>query len=59
MARLTDFHRQHQDTKENPKNWQAPEVDFLSNRHPAKSASEKPSRDKEEDAEYQRLKSGV
>jgi hypothetical protein len=23
-------------------NWQVPEVDFLSNRHPAKSASEKP-----------------
>jgi hypothetical protein len=31
-----------QDTKEDPKNWQVPEVDFLSNRHPAKSASEKP-----------------
>jgi hypothetical protein len=31
-----------QDTKEEPKNWQVPEVDFLSNRHPAKSASEKP-----------------
>jgi hypothetical protein len=30
-----------QDTKEDPKNWQVPEVDFLSNRHPAKSASEK------------------
>jgi hypothetical protein len=29
-----------QDTKEEPKNWQVPEVDFLSNRHPAKSASE-------------------
>jgi hypothetical protein len=31
-----------QDTKEEPKNWQVPEVDFLSNRHLAKSASEKP-----------------
>jgi hypothetical protein len=31
-----------QDTKEDPKNWQVPEVDFLSNRHPAKSMPEKP-----------------
>jgi hypothetical protein len=31
-------------------------VDFLSNRHPAKSASEKPWRAKEEDAKYQRPK---
>jgi hypothetical protein len=31
-----------QDTKEDPKNWQVLEVDFLSNSHPAKSASEKP-----------------
>jgi hypothetical protein len=30
-----------QDTKQDPKNWQVAEVDFLSNRHPAKSASEK------------------
>jgi hypothetical protein len=36
-----------------------PEVDFLSNRHPAKSASEKPWSAKEEDAEYQRPKLGV
>jgi hypothetical protein len=42
-----------------PKNWQVPEVDFLSNWHPAKSASEKPWSAKEEDAEYQRTKSGV
>jgi hypothetical protein len=34
--------REDQDTKEDPKNWQVPEVDFLSNRHPTKSASEKP-----------------
>jgi hypothetical protein len=40
-------------------NWQVPELDFLSNRHPAKSASEKPLSAKEEDAEYQRPKSGV
>jgi hypothetical protein len=36
-----DYLREDQDTKEDPKNWQVPEVDFLSNRHPAKSASEK------------------
>jgi hypothetical protein len=35
------------------------EVDFLSYRHLAKSASEKPRNTKEEDAEYQRPKSGV
>jgi hypothetical protein len=51
--------REDQDTKEDPKNWEVPEVDFLSNRHPAKSASEKPWRAKEEDVEYQRPKSGV
>jgi hypothetical protein len=48
-----------QDTKEDPKNWHVPEVDFLSNRHPVKSASEKPWSAKEEDAEYHRPKSGV
>jgi hypothetical protein len=48
-----------QDTKEDPKNWQVPEVDFLSNRHPAKSASEKTWSTKEEDTGYQRPKSGV
>jgi hypothetical protein len=37
-----DYLREDQDTKEDLKNWQVPEVDFLSNRHPAKSASEKP-----------------
>jgi hypothetical protein len=54
-----DCLREDQDTKEDPKNWQVPEVHFLSNRHPAKSASEKPWSAKEEDAEYQRPKSGV
>jgi hypothetical protein len=47
-----DCLREDQDTKEDPKNWQVPRVDFLSNRHPAKSASEKPWSAKEEDAEY-------
>jgi hypothetical protein len=54
-----DCLREDQDTKEEAKNWQVPEVDFLSNRHPTKSASEKPLSAKEEDAEYQRPKSGV
>jgi hypothetical protein len=54
-----DCLREDQDTKEDPKNWQVPEVDFLSNRHPAKSASEKPWSAKEENAEYQRPKSRV
>jgi hypothetical protein len=48
-----------QDTKEDPKNWQVPEVGILSNQHPAKSAFEKPWSAKEEDPEYQRPKSGV
>jgi hypothetical protein len=34
-----DCLQEDQDTKEDPKNWPVPEVDFLSNRHPAKSAS--------------------
>jgi hypothetical protein len=54
-----DYLREDQDTKEDPKNCQVPEVDFLSNRHPAKSVSEKSWSAKEEDAECQRPKSGV
>jgi hypothetical protein len=54
-----NYLREDQDTKEDPKNWQVPEVDFLSNRHPAKSTSEKPWSTKEEGTEYQRPKSGV
>jgi hypothetical protein len=54
-----DCLREDQDTKEDPKNWHVPEVDFLSNWHPAKSASEKRWSAKEEDVEYQRPKSGV
>jgi hypothetical protein len=54
-----DYLREDQDTKEGPKTWQVAEVDFLSNRHPAKSAYEKPWNAKEEDVEYQRPKSGV
>jgi hypothetical protein len=54
-----DCLREDEDTKEEPKNWQVPKVDFLSNRHPAKSASKNTWRAKEEDPEYQRTKSGV
>jgi hypothetical protein len=54
-----DCLREDQDTKEDPKNWQVPEVIFLSNQHSPKSASDKPWKAKEEDAEYQRPKSGV
>jgi hypothetical protein len=48
-----------QETSKDPKNWQVPKVDFLSTRHPAKSASEKPRSEREEDVEYQRPSSGV
>jgi hypothetical protein len=54
-----NYLREDQDTKEEPKNWQVPEVDFLSNWHLAKSVYEKPWKAKEEDAESQRPKSGV
>jgi hypothetical protein len=41
-----DCLREDQNTKEEPKNWQVTEVDFLSNRHPTKSAYENPWRAK-------------
>jgi hypothetical protein len=54
-----DYLQEDQETSEDPKNWQFPEVDFLSTRHPAKSASEKLRSEREEDAKYQRPSSGV
>jgi hypothetical protein len=57
-ARL-DCLQEDQETSKESKNWQVPEVDFRSTRHPAKSASEKPRSEREEDAEYQRPSSGV
>jgi hypothetical protein len=54
-----DCLREDQETSEDPRNWQVPEVDFRSTRHPAKSASEKPRSEREEDVEYQRPSSGV
>jgi hypothetical protein len=54
-----DCLREDQETSEDPKNWQVPGVDLLSTRHPAKSASEKPRSEREEDAEYQKQSSRV
>src|SRR5436190_12637610 len=54
-----DCLREDQETSEEPKNWQVPEVDLRSKRHPVKSASEKPRRESEEADEYQRPNSGV
>jgi hypothetical protein len=41
LATLDCLQEDH-DTKVDPKNWQVPEVDFLSNRHPEKYVSKKP-----------------
>jgi hypothetical protein len=54
-----DCLREDQETNEDPKNWQVPEVDFLWTRYPAKSASEIPRSEREEDAEFQRPTSRV
>jgi hypothetical protein len=54
-----DCLREDKETSKEPKNWHVPEVDFLSTRHPTKSASEKPRREREEDVKYQGLSSGV
>jgi hypothetical protein len=54
-----DCLRDNQETSEEPKNWQVPEVYFRSTRHPVKSASKKLVSEREEDAEYQRLSWGV
>jgi hypothetical protein len=47
-----DCLQEDQETSEEPKNWQEPNVDFQWTRHPAKSASEKPRSQKEQGAEY-------
>jgi hypothetical protein len=51
--------REDQQTREDPKKWQVPEVLFWSIPQPAKSASEKPIRSSEEETEYQIPNSGV
>jgi hypothetical protein len=48
-----------QQTREDLRKWQVQEVLFQSIPHPAKSASEKPIRSSEEEAEYQIPNSGV
>jgi hypothetical protein len=54
-----DCLREDQEKSELRKNWHVPEVDFVWTRNPAKSASENPRSEREEDTEYQRLSSGV
>jgi hypothetical protein len=46
-------------TKDLPRNWQAPEVDFMSTLSPAQSESEYPTSSKLDSFRYQRLKVGV
>jgi hypothetical protein len=48
-----DCFREDQQMREDPRKWQVPEVLFRSIPHPAESASEKPTRSNEEEAEYQ------
>jgi hypothetical protein len=54
-----DCFREVQQRREDPRKWQVPEVLFWSIPQPAKSASEKPTRSSEEEAEYQIPNSGV
>jgi hypothetical protein len=52
-----DYFREGQQMREDPRKRQVPEVLFRSITQPAKSASEKPTRSSEEEAEYQILRS--
>jgi hypothetical protein len=54
-----DYFREEQQTREDPRKWQVPEVLFRSIPQPAKSASKKPTRSSEEEAEYQIPNSGM
>jgi hypothetical protein len=54
-----DYLRADQQTREDPRKWQVPEVLFRSIPQPAKSALEKPTRSSEEEAEYQIPNSSV
>jgi hypothetical protein len=56
---IEDYFREDQQTREDPRKWQVPKMLFRSIPHPAKSASEKPTRSSEEEAEYQIPNSGV
>jgi hypothetical protein len=48
-----DYFRQDQQMREDPRKWQVTEVFFRSISQPIKSASKKPTRSSEEEAEYQ------
>jgi hypothetical protein len=48
-----DYFQENQQTREDPRKWQVPEVLFRSIPQPAKSASKKTTRSSEEEAEYQ------
>jgi hypothetical protein len=54
-----DYLREDHETNKDPRNWQVPEVDFLSTRQPGNSASEKPWRDRVGEDEYHRPRPGV
>jgi hypothetical protein len=54
-----DYFREDQQIREDMRKWQVPQVLFWSIPQPAKSASKKPTRLSEEEAEYQILNSGV
>jgi hypothetical protein len=54
-----DYFREDQQIREDPRKWQVSEVLFRSIPQPTKSASEKPRRSSEEEAEYQISNSGV
>jgi hypothetical protein len=54
-----DCLREDHETNKDPRNWQEPEVDFLSTRQPAKSASEKPWSERVEEKEYQKPRPGA
>jgi hypothetical protein len=56
---IEDYFCEDQQMRKDPINWQVPEVLIRSIPQPAKSASEKPTRSSEEEAEYQIPNSGV
>jgi hypothetical protein len=60
VERVTEFcFLEAQDTRDLPKNWQVPDVLFLSSLHPAQSASEYPIKSKVDPLGYQRPNLGV
>jgi hypothetical protein len=60
VERATEFcFFEAQDTRDLPRNWQVPDVLFLSILHPAQSASKYPNKAKEDPLGYQRPNLGV